>query len=370
MRLVIIKIPHLPEIFCEKTCALAERLEYEIAGIVSIEKNPATPEVKGYPVLPLIKIFELKWDAVIVACEDKNFFKKLVPELVKIGIGSADKFKSMLWLLKQFMMLKYEDFPDPVIQETLEYWRTHTISIFNQHLDLGNGVADRVFFDEDCNLSFIYFKTIGGDYRKMYFPRETKFETRDGERFIVDILLEQRPTSPHIYTTKNHHVQPGDILIDAGVCEGNFALRYVDICPKLYLFESDAKWIEPLSRTFKDYRDKVEIIPRFVSDFTDDKNITLDDALPNLRGKNIFLKMDIEGAEPLALRGAKNLLTNNKVRASVCTYHNADDLIKVKSIFRQYGFRTATSAGYMVFFIDPKIFDTADFRKGIVYAAN
>ena len=80
--------------------------------------------------------------------------------------------------------------------------------------------------------------------------------------------------------------------------------------------------------------------------------------------------MDIEGAEPNALRGAKRILTNNKVKASVCTYHTADELVCVKSILQDYGFKTSTSYGYMVFIYDPEIWTTADFRKGIVYAAN
>ena len=89
-----------------------------------------------------------------------------------------------------------------------------------------------------------------------------------------------------------------------------------------------------------------------------------------MKGKNIFLKIDIEGYEPKALRGAKKILTNNKVRASVCTYHSADDLIRVKGIFQNCGYKTSTSAGYMVFIYDSNIFQTADFRKGIVYAEN
>ena len=369
MRLVILKIPHLPDALCEKICAAAERLEYEIVGVVSLEKNPTTAQVKGYPVLPLIKIFDMERDAVVIACDDGNFFDAVVPQLVKLRIGSREHFKNYFWLLKQIMTAKYEDCADPVIRETLTYWQTHDISIFNQHMN-ENGVADKVFFDDDCNLPYIFFRTIGGEFRKMYFPNEKEFSTRDGERFVVDIMLEQRPNSPHLYTTGDHQVREGDVLIDAGVCEGNFALRYVDICAKLYLFEPDDRWLEPLKCTFRNYRDKVEIIPRFVSDVTDGKSITLDDALPDLRGENVFLKMDIEGAEPKALRGAKKILTGNKVRASVCTYHNADDLIRVKNIFRQYGYQTSTSTGYMIFLPDPKIFETADFRKGVVYAAN
>ena len=205
----------------------------------------------------------------------------------------------------------------------------------------------------------------------MYYSKgDEQIQVRNGEKAVVNLLTEQVPTSPHLYVTDEHKVNAGDIIIDAGVCEGNFALKYIDICSKMYLFEPDEIWQEPLRRTFENYRDKVEIIPRFVSDATDEKNTTIDDALGDLRGENIFLKMDVEGAEPKALRGAKKILTNNKVRASVCTYHNADDLIKVKTIFQDFGYKTSTSAGYMIFIYDPQIFMTADFRKGIVYAEN
>ncbi len=96
----------------------------------------------------------------------------------------------------------------------------------------------------------------------------------------------------------------------------------------------------------------------------------MDDFVHVPSDSKIFLKMDIEGAEPAALRGAKKILTTNKVKASVCSYHNADDLIKIKAIFQNYGYNVSTSEGYMIFIYDPKIWETADFRKGIVYAEN
>ena len=291
--------------------------------------------------------------------------------MIDLKIGTADQFKSYLWLLKQLMTKKYEDFADPTIQETLEYWKTHELSVFNQHIPLDRGTFDKIFFDETCDLVYIKFKTVSGEHRKMYFPpNDNKIITYNGEKVLANLLFEQYPTSPHLYTKGEHDVHEGDILIDAGVAEGNFALRYVDICDKMYLFEPEPEWIEALKHTFKDYRDKVEIIPRYVSNVTDGEQITIDDALPDLRGKNIFLKMDVEGFEPLALRGAKKILTNNRVQASVCTYHHAGDLVKVKSILQQYGYKTSTSDGYMVFILDLDLFDTADFRKGVVYAEN
>jgi len=369
MRIVILKFPYVDPDFCEKICDMAERLEYDIAGIVSFDVNEKLTAFRNYPVYPLNEIGNLSWDIAIYACEGKDF-DDILPRMVELGIGTKEQFKNRLWLLQQLMTTKYEDCADPEIQTTLDYWKTHEITIYNQYLPTERGTLDKVFFDETCDLPYIYFKILSGEYRKMYYPKGSNFFVFEGKNYVPNILREQEPTSPHLYTTAEHQVSPGDVVIDAGVCEGNFALKYVDICSKMYLFEPSPVWFKAISQTFKNYRDKVEIIPRFVAEITENAIITLDDALPDLRGENIFLKMDIEGAEPRALRGAKRLLTGNKVKASICTYHKADDLVRVKSLLHKYGFKTSTSAGYMVFIPDPKIFDRADFRKGIVYAAN
>lgn len=367
MKVLILRFPYAPEYFCEIGCSMSERLGYEIEGVVSFDLNEKLTSYKNYPVYPLNEIDNLSWDVAIYGCEGKDFYD-ILPRIVELGIGKEEQFKNIYWLLKQFMIKKYEDFADPVIQETLEWWKTHEISVFNQHIQ--TETFDKVYFDDACGLPYINFKTVGGEIRKMYYPKNFPFSVRDGEKFVKNLLTEQLPTSPHLYITGEHKVNVGDVLIDAGVAEGNFALKYVDLCSKLYLFEPDKHWHEPLRQTFKDYRDKVKIIPCYVSDVTSGENVTIDDALFDVRGENVFLKMDVEGAEPRALRGAKIFLTSNKVRASVCTYHNADDLIKVKTILQECGYKTSTSAGYMFFFYDLNTFDTADFRKGIVYAEN
>ena len=101
----------------------------------------------------------------------------------------------------------------------------------------------------------------------------------------------------------------------------------------------------------------------------------MDDAISLPTKSNVFLKMDIEGAEVGALQGASRLLQDNKIKASVCSYHNKDDCLKIKSIFQKYGYKTSTSDGYMVFLVDNtawenNIWKTTDFRKGMVYASN
>lgn len=368
MRIAVIKFPYDTNKLCERVCNMADRLAYDIVGVFSLDLNEQQTSVNGHTIHPFNDINKFSWNAAVLACMGA-VYDDIVQRMVELSIGTREQFKTYLWLLQRLMIARYEDCADPVIQETLEYWQTHQISVFNQHITFDKSTMHEVFFDED--LPYICFNTDGGKWHKMYYPPNYYEIIAYGDKkAIPNLLKEQDPTSPHLYTTDEHHVQAGDILIDAGVCEGNFALRYVDICSKVYLFEPDPKWHEPLKHTFAPFGDKVELIPCFVSDITEYNVTTIDDALPNLRGKNIFLKMDVEGSEPDALRGAKNLLTNNRVRASVCTYHNPDDLIKVKSILRQYGYQTSVSDGYMVFINGFEILDTADFRKGVVRAKN
>ena len=47
MRLVIMKLPYVNPDLCEKICRLAEKLEYDIAGIVSLDLEEKLTSIKG-----------------------------------------------------------------------------------------------------------------------------------------------------------------------------------------------------------------------------------------------------------------------------------------------------------------------------------
>lgn len=350
---------------------LIEELNYNLVGFTSFDEKIFFRKMDEYTVYPPDALVLLKYDKILIGESSLSQINDWKKRFFDIGL-SEEKISSIYWILKQFMMKKYEDIADPVIQETLTYWQNHELSVFNQHIDENQHTYDEVFIDESCGLPYINFETIEGKKRRMYYPRDGSEQVKgdDGKKYIRNVLREQIPTSPHLYVKDSHKVEEGDVLIDAGVCEGNFSLRYADIVSKIYLFESDKKWLEPLYYSFKDFWDKVDFIPKFVSDSTHGSNVALDDVIDIPAGSKVFLKMDIEGAEPAALRGAKRILTANKVKASVCSYHNSNDIVKIKSLLHNYGYKTSASAGYMVFVYDPKILETADFRKGMVYAEN
>ncbi|WP_066055914.1 FkbM family methyltransferase [Robertmurraya korlensis] len=61
------------------------------------------------------------------------------------------------------------------------------------------------------------------------------------------------------------------------------------------------------------------------------------DSLDNiLKGKEVtFLKMDIEGAEENAIKGASELIRNNKPTLAICLYHSLEDFYKLPLLIKE-----------------------------------
>ena len=371
MRLLIFHTGRISQDRYEKFFKLIEKLNHHLIGFTSFNEKNSFRKIGDYTAYPQDSITKLRYDKILISEYSWVQLNTLKKTFIDMGVP-AEKICSIYWLLKQVMIKKYEDIADPVIQETLTYWQNHELSVFNQHIDDSKHIYHEVFVDESCDLPYIKFKTLEGKIRRLYYPRDGVeiLTSEDGKKYVLDVFREQLPTSPHLYVKGSHKVDEGDVLIDAGVCEGNFSLPYAEIVSKIYLFEPEQKWFEPLYYSFKDFWDKVEFIPKFVSDSTNGGTVALDDVIKIPAGSKVFLKMDIEGYEPAALRGAKKILSMNKVKASVCSYHHYDDIVKIKSILHSYGYKTATSDGYMIFILDEKIWEAADFRKGVVYAEN
>lgn len=72
---------------------------------------------------------------------------------------------------------------------------------------------------------------------------------------------------------------------------------------------------------------------------TDKGNISIKaDALDNIleNEKITFLKMDIEGAEEMALLGAQNIIKNNKPLLAICIYHKLEDYYKIPLLIKKF----------------------------------
>lgn len=365
---------HKEEILLFGTAAEAKQLmqsisesrftgNFKIAGFLdnNVQKNGTL--FYGLPVYHTGMLDRLTYDKIVLTNATYFSLESIFNQLTMGYHVDKERIEDRLYLLKRMIEYRYEDSKDTEAQELLQYLKEHKLSVFNQFINPESEDVHEVFWDKEINLPYILFPTISGN-KKMYYPWKWHFQVSEGKQIIKNVLYEQTAGSPHEYINGEVDVKAGDVIVDAGVCEGNFALKYADIASEIYLIESDEQWIEPLKNTFKDYRDKVTICNKALSDRDGEQTITLDTLLDS---KCDFLKMDIEGGEIMALLGAEKVLTSNSVKCAITSYHRYRDEERISSLLNQYGYMTHTSKGYMAFYYDKEIFKTADLRRGIVY---
>ncbi len=263
---------------------------------------------------------------------------------------------------KEYWEYKHRDeLEDPEIRDVIEHiGKTKKIQIYNYDFaDEYVTIPVEVSLDETCEMFYVPYRN-----RKMYFPKGWK--EADVVHYYKWIMMEQDQRSPHCYDHEGYGVMPGDVVVDAGVAEGNFALNVIDKAQKLYLIEADERWIEALEKTFASDMDKVQIIRGFLSGETSGDNVCLDQLFA---GQTInYVKMDIEGYEKQALKGAKKVMGEAKnLRCAVCTYHNYEDEELIRKQLQDYGFETEVSDGYMFPDMTMKVLMDAELRRGLMF---
>lgn len=147
-----------------------------------------------------------------------------------------------------------------------------------------------------------------------------------------------------------------EVFIDGGSFDLRDTGRFINIYPnfeKVYAFEPDCtnykRMIENKKRCLNDDK-RIELINKGLwekderlnfaggqetaSHLTEDGevavNLTSIDAFFRNKDEQVtFIKMDIEGAELKALRGAKETIIRDKPDLAICIYHKKEDIIKI-----------------------------------------
>lgn len=329
----------------------------KIVGVVDSACDKWGKAFNGSVILSPSELGSLDYDIIYIMSVD--YVNDIKNNHIKWFDVAEDKIADYKELLKELLVYKYKDCNEKEIVELLLYWKDNNLSVFNHWVNL-NVSEHEVQWDRIENLPYIIYED-----KKIYYPSSYIFDTnKDGKAVVKDFLHEQQLTSPHLYISDDITVERGDVIADGGACEGDFSIRYIEKASKVYLFECDPQWRRPLMKTFEPFKDKVKFIWKYLNQFSGHSCISLDDAID---GKLDFLKMDIEGAETVALFGAKNVLSNNDVKCSICSYHKHGDEEAIKMILESYGYTTNTSSGYMVLYEDWSIWSSLDLRRGIVY---
>ena len=137
----------------------------------------------------------------------------------------------------------------------------------------------------------------------------------------------------------------GEVFVDVGGFDGFTSREFIKRSPNyksVYLFEPEKanitiakQKLKNLANIFiieKGLSNKKDIV-RFsadgsISTITEDGGVEIHvDALDNIVDDDVsFIKMDIEGAESLAIEGAKQTILKHHPRLAICVYHKPTDL--------------------------------------------
>ena len=335
---------------------------YQVAGYTDSYQDYAS-DFEGFPFLKPEKLGDAVFDDIVIACNSQALFHEIRERIVcefHMPQEHIIRWDTMLnRIRKRRIQEKYKDSNDPETADTLKWLDTHELSFQNQY---GNSRQTfyEVFKEPDCPYCHVILNG-----KKMYLPEDCWFMERDGKKYLVNVVEDaQYPGSPHLYVSGGHQVKDGDVIVDAGAAEGNFALMYIERVSKAYLFEPDPKWSGPLQMTFAPWKEKVVLIPKMLGDVDNDEWVTLDAVV----SENVdFVKMDIEGSETKAVLGGCDLLRRSKAKLSVCTYHRMYDAKYLTFLLESMGYRTSFSNGKFFFLYDEDIDRTLDFRHGVIY---
>lgn len=192
--------------------------------------------------------------------------------------------------------------------------------------------------------------------------------------FLSDIFLKEQ----YAYVSHTAVIRPGseDICIDAGACHGDTAIWLTKFCnaAKVYAFEMIPENAAICRKNFARYPDlasRIEVINSGLGDHPSTRYYTnlhpgnkgayslilnLEKYISKYGTDNIqsthitsidhfceerdltptYIKMDIEGAENLALKGAQRLLSRAKPKLAICTYHWPCDVFELPLLIMSF----------------------------------
>jgi 23S rRNA U2552 (ribose-2'-O)-methylase RlmE/FtsJ len=260
------------------------------------------------------------------------FYKKLIPRSIRLNILKGQIVENL-----ENRDLNAEE------QEVLTFLKSHSLHIFPYNFPEKYKPED-ILIEKDSEKGLLYTLWEG---KKLYF--KNGHQRKKAQVYFNSLLLEQDPLSPHRYLTDNFDVHAGDVIVDVGAAEGNFSLSVIEKVKKVYIFEVEKDWIKALEATFEPWKEKVEIVQKYVSDEDTMDSIKLDTFFNNGQTVN-FIKADVEGAEAQVVNGAAGLIkSQSNLKIAVCTYHRQSDAEELDKLLKNKGFVNYFSDKYMIF---------------------
>lgn len=258
---------------CSEECTeILNKHDIDIMAYVDSDSTKQGEKFLGKYIIKLEEINNYIYDYILIA---SSYFQEIKNRLIQNKVCDTKKIINYFELNKMFTLEYYKKNANEVENDgeliaAIKYLEKNPINIFCDEFVEKYKVDDiQVFLDDEKKLRYVIYEN-----KKIYFKRS--MNENEILNYYNELRKEQDEKSPHRYLTKQFDIKKDSVIIDVGVAEGNFTISVIDKIRKAYLFEVDEEWIEALNATFEPYKDKVEIIPTYISNHNSGINRTLD----------------------------------------------------------------------------------------------
>ncbi len=157
---------------------------------------------------------------------------------------------------------------------------------------------------------------------------------------------------------KDQKAEKKEYFVDAGALDGGTTKIFLERYPDghAYVFEPNLKQFEVTKEALADYKE-TEVFPYGL--FDENRQISFEECdtdagsakvsdkgtetvevrkLDDVLGDKpvTFIKMDIEGSELAALKGAEHIIRTQKPKLAICVYHKPEDMWEIPSLILDY----------------------------------
>ncbi|MFB6115259.1 MAG: FkbM family methyltransferase [Candidatus Nanohalobium sp.] len=216
------------------------------------------------------------------------------------------------------------------------------------------------------NVLSVFLNSTEDGYRRKF--KDTEIEMSSPIHFSE--FLTEKPLTGYV---KNVDLDEANLVVDAGAYPGEFTIYAARKGAEVIALEPDPENAEDLRENVRmnGLEDKVTVVEKGLWDEKDQKSFERDqefglgsqieedaeitiqldtlDHIASEHGEPDFVKMDIEGAEIEALKGAEEVLEDVKPGFAIATYHIDEDGDKtcheVEEILEKHGYDAETGYG-------------------------
>lgn len=254
-----------------------------------------------------------------------------VPKNALVLVLSGGNTKSALSRVKEFNL------------ECLDYYSFYHYS----GIDLTEVYMNENFrkeYDENSKKFEKIYSMLADDISKAHFYQVVNFRYSYDLKYLKDFKnLEDQQYFEDFLDLKHD-----EVFLDVGGFDGYTTEEFIKFCPDykaVHIFEPEKKNIKKLQKRLKNYRD-VNLYDIGLSNKKETLKFDISGSASKISGNGkieikvdrlddvlndsfTFLKMDIEGAEELALDGARKNIKINHPKLAISVYHKANDLWKI-----------------------------------------